>query len=170
MERQRKTIGSKTRLRILQRDNFKCTNCGRSPATDPRVFLEVDHYVPVSKGGADEDSNYRTLCRDCNRGKGNDETLNKTLDSDFLHWLDRINPEIVQRLAADGEVMVTANSEEFAELVNLNRYFNGYEIQPTNDTIVGFGASAGYGIYTLNDHGGAKTRFRLAPRPDEGEP
>src|ERR1035437_9723912 len=33
------------------------------------VKLEMDHSVPVSKGGKTEESNLQTLCRRCNRAK-----------------------------------------------------------------------------------------------------
>lgn len=59
----------KMRYQILCRDMHRCTICGRS-AKDG-VTLEVDHIVPISKGGKTETNNLRTLCRDCNRGKGN---------------------------------------------------------------------------------------------------
>ena len=161
----RKTITPKTRLRILNRDNFKCTNCGASPATDPRVYLEVDHYVPVSHGGADDDSNYRTLCRPCDRGKGNDEQLNKDLDADLRNLLDRVNPEVLLTMARDGHAVVVANSEEYSQIVTLNRYFDGYQIEPDRTTtLTGFGAGGAMGIYTLNDNGASKTRFVIAPR------
>ena len=54
------------RHKILNRDQFTCQNCG---ARAPTVELEVDHKIPVSKGGTDEESNLTTLCKDCNRGK-----------------------------------------------------------------------------------------------------
>jgi len=162
-ERKRPTIAAKTRLRILARDNFKCTNCGAAPSIDPIVYLEIDHYVPFSHGGADEDANYRTLCRLCNRGKGNDEALNKTLDSDLLNRLDRVNPEIAKTMAAHGQAVVVANSEDFAEIQKLNRLFDGYEITLLPNAIMGFRASFNMGIYTLEDNGGAKTNFRIAP-------
>ena len=34
------------------------------------MILEVDHLVPVAKGGQNEILNLVTSCRDCNRGKG----------------------------------------------------------------------------------------------------
>lgn len=162
-ERRRRSAGAKQRLRILQRDNFKCTNCGNSPATDPDVYLEVDHRIPHSKGGSDDDQNLHTLCRFCNRGKGNDEGLNKSRDADLINRLDRINPDITVSMAVNGHAMVVANAEEYAELIRLNRGFDGYKIEPTTNTIVGLGAGASLGIYTLNDHGGSKTNFRIAP-------
>ena len=36
-----------------------CERCGRKPSTVP------DHIVPLSKGGADIDSNIRCLCAHC---------------------------------------------------------------------------------------------------------
>lgn len=162
--RKRQTITPKTRLRIYKRDNFKCTSCGAAPAIDPHVYLEVDHVVPFSHGGADDDANYTTLCRLCNRGKGDDEALNKTIEIDLLNRLDRVNPEIAKTMAAHSQAVVVANSEDFAEIQQLNRLFDGYEITLLPNTIMGFHAGFNMGIYTLEDNGGAKTNFRIAPR------
>ena len=41
----------------LYRDNFNCEKCGRSPATDPNIELQVDHIKPYSKGGETELNN-----------------------------------------------------------------------------------------------------------------
>lgn len=57
------------RFRVMQRDNFKCCICGRSPATDPSVVLVIDHKYPWSKGGETTYDNLQTLCEDCNLGK-----------------------------------------------------------------------------------------------------
>ncbi len=44
--------GINLRLRwiVLNRDNFSCRNCGRSPAKDLQTILHVDHIIPWSKG------------------------------------------------------------------------------------------------------------------------
>lgn len=55
------------RDRILERDNFRCTYCGALGA--PSVELEVDHVVPLSRGGTHEMSNLVTACGDCNLSK-----------------------------------------------------------------------------------------------------
>jgi 5-methylcytosine-specific restriction endonuclease McrA len=52
----------RTARRILKRDRHKCYVCG-AKAT------EVDHVVPASKGGTDDDSNLRSICRRCHRAK-----------------------------------------------------------------------------------------------------
>lgn len=59
----------KLRYKIMKRDNFQCVLCGRKP---PEVQLCVDHIRPVAKGGDNSESNLRTLCYECNLGKGAD--------------------------------------------------------------------------------------------------
>ena len=54
------------RWTILQRDGFKCRYCGNCP---PEVKLQVDHIIPVSKGGKLVLENLVTACEPCNRGK-----------------------------------------------------------------------------------------------------
>lgn len=68
-EYQRSLMSQGLRYNILQRDGFRCRLCGRSAKDHPGLELEVDHIVPVSKGGLTIESNLQTLCRDCNRGK-----------------------------------------------------------------------------------------------------
>jgi hypothetical protein len=65
----RRTIPLGIRYRILSRDHFRCTVCGRSPATDVSVTLHVDHVTPLARGGKTVEENLRTLCADCNLGK-----------------------------------------------------------------------------------------------------
>lgn len=58
-----------TRLLVLARDGSTCVICGRSVKC-AGVQLHVDHIIPISKGGTNEISNLRTLCEECNLGKG----------------------------------------------------------------------------------------------------
>ena len=66
----RSSIPPALRYKILKRDRFTCKSCG---ARAPDVELEVDHIIPVSKGGTDNESNLITKCKDCNRGKSDKE-------------------------------------------------------------------------------------------------
>ncbi len=66
-------INLRLRFKVLQRDNYKCCACGRSPATTQGLELQVDHIIPYSKGGETTMDNLQTLCRDCNLGKSNIE-------------------------------------------------------------------------------------------------
>ena len=38
-----------------------------------RVADELDHIVPLARGGADDDSNYQSLCVECHRAKSKRE-------------------------------------------------------------------------------------------------
>ena len=66
-EDSRSPINPKLRYKILKRDRFTCMRCG---ARAPDVVLEVDHKIPVSRGGTDDEKNLITTCLKCNRGKG----------------------------------------------------------------------------------------------------
>jgi len=63
----KRCVSVRTRHKVLERDRFRCQDCGASAANGAE--LEVDHTIPVSKGGSNDISNLRTLCKDCNRGK-----------------------------------------------------------------------------------------------------
>lgn len=68
-EYQRNLMSNSLRYDILKRDGFRCVLCGKT--ANDGVALEVDHIIPVSKGGKTVLSNLRTLCKECNRGKSN---------------------------------------------------------------------------------------------------
>ena len=69
-QRARSQMTDKLRYTILKRDGFRCRLCGRS--ADDGVKLHVDHIIPVSKGGETTPDNLRTLCDECNQGKGDE--------------------------------------------------------------------------------------------------
>lgn len=64
-----RTIPVGLRYQVLRRDNFKCVLCGRSPATDQKIVLHVDHVIAFARGGKTRLDNVRSLCQDCNLGK-----------------------------------------------------------------------------------------------------
>lgn len=67
---QRSLMTAKLRGMIKQRDSFTCQQCGISVSAEPHLLLEVDHMMPVSKGGLSTPENLQTLCWRCNRSKG----------------------------------------------------------------------------------------------------
>ena len=69
----RKSTSKRLRFDVFKRDNFECQYCGAKP---PKVPLEIDHIVPVSKDGMTTIDNLVTACFDCNRGKANIELDN----------------------------------------------------------------------------------------------
>ena len=67
---ERKKMTANLKKFILERDDYTCQVCGASLHNDFNLKLEVDHIVPISKGGKTDPSNLQTLCRKCNRSKG----------------------------------------------------------------------------------------------------
>ena len=67
---QRALMTRALREHIKERDNYTCCRCGASLAVEPHLLLEIDHIVPLSKGGITTESNLQTLCWRCNRSKG----------------------------------------------------------------------------------------------------
>nr|WP_276552630.1 HNH endonuclease [Streptococcus danieliae] len=61
----------KLREFIKERDEYTCQICGVSTAEQSLLLLEVDHILPVSKGGLSTEDNLQTLCWKCNRSKSN---------------------------------------------------------------------------------------------------
>lgn len=67
---QRALMTSSLRRKIMQRDGYICKNCGASLAKEANLLLEIDHIIPLSKGGLTAEDNLQTLCWKCNRSKG----------------------------------------------------------------------------------------------------
>lgn len=79
----RRYVTKAMKQHVLERDNYTCQICGISkgyvdslmPGLGDYLLLEVDHIVPVAKGGSgDDESNLQTLCWRCNRKKGKNRT------------------------------------------------------------------------------------------------
>jgi hypothetical protein len=70
--RKRKSLSVRTRRKVMERDGFKCVDCGRSPQNDSNCVLHVDHRKAVSEGGTNCMENLQTLCDWCNLGKKTD--------------------------------------------------------------------------------------------------
>lgn len=77
IEKRNSTIGQRQlmtrdlREQIKKRDRYKCAQCGISLKDEPHLLLEIDHIIPVSKGGKTVPENLQTLCWRCNRSKSN---------------------------------------------------------------------------------------------------
>lgn len=69
---ERAKLTPELRQQILARDYHTCCNCGLNTQDEPNLLLEVDHIVPISRGGKTVLSNLQTLCWKCNRAKSDD--------------------------------------------------------------------------------------------------
>lgn len=67
---QRALMTPKLREKIKERDGYTCQICGLSNKDEPNLLLEIDHIIPLSKGGMTTDGNLQILCWRCNRSKG----------------------------------------------------------------------------------------------------
>lgn len=63
--KERLPITQGTRTAILRRDKGLCRYCGT-----PQGPHEIDHVLPVAKGGTNDRENLVTACRPCNIKKG----------------------------------------------------------------------------------------------------
>jgi hypothetical protein len=66
--RKRRSFTFQDYLMIAIRSEQKCEYCNKCP---PEVTLEIDHILPVSKGGSETPFNLRFLCQYHNRARGN---------------------------------------------------------------------------------------------------
>ena len=69
---ERGKVSNKMRFSIYERDGFRCRKCGVS---DRYADLEIDHIIPIAKGGKSTYDNLQTLCHKCNVEKG--DSFNK---------------------------------------------------------------------------------------------
>lgn len=75
------------RLLILKRDNFTCVYCDRKhgkyvpPEVKSAGNMHIDHVIPVTKNGTNNELNLVTSCSVCNMYKGN-----RTPDECGLWW------------------------------------------------------------------------------------
>ena len=66
-KKQRKLMTKSLREQIAKRDNYTCQICGKYMPDE--VGLQIDHIIPISKGGKTIPSNLQVLCSKCNGKK-----------------------------------------------------------------------------------------------------
>lgn len=64
MREVRAAIPEAVRQAVYARDGYRCVTCGSGES------LTLDHIVPWSLNGSDDESNLQTMCQPCNSRKG----------------------------------------------------------------------------------------------------
>ena len=77
----RQPIPRKLRHEVFKRDGYRCRECG---ASKDETSLEIDHILPVAKGGTNDIDNLQTLCKECNRMKHTDEWVGGETDLELI--------------------------------------------------------------------------------------
>ena len=62
---ERAKVSNKMRFSIYERDGYRCCKCHKKTND-----LEIDHIIPIAKGGKTTYNNLQTLCHRCNVKKG----------------------------------------------------------------------------------------------------
>lgn len=93
---------SRQRTRVLDRDAWTCQYCGARLFTNEEAT--IDHIIPVSLGGSNEDSNLRAACQPCNTTKGqrSEQWLRLFLALSQSKYADVITLEQYHRLQGIG--------------------------------------------------------------------
>lgn len=115
MESKRKQLSKKKRFEVLKRDKFTCQYCG---AQAPDVILQVDHIIPVSKGGTNDITNLVTSCSDCNGGKSNEMLDDSTAVKKQKRQLDQLQEQREQlEMMAEWQRELTSEMLSKADIV-----------------------------------------------------
>ena len=72
MRNQGRNIPRPILIRVVRRDDSTCQECGTKLLDKD---IEIDHIIPLSKGGATSENNLRVLCSECNKKKSNDPDI-----------------------------------------------------------------------------------------------
>lgn len=78
----RQHIPKGLRHAVFKRDGYRCQECFRG--REDGAKLEIDHIIPVAKGGTNEIDNLQTLCMECNRNKHTNEWIAGETDLTIL--------------------------------------------------------------------------------------
>src|SRR3954468_16913892 len=63
-------MNSRTRALVRARAGNRCEYCHLDQRDSPIALLHIEHIIPRSHGGSDDDGNLALACIDCNLHKG----------------------------------------------------------------------------------------------------
>ncbi len=115
----RKSLSKRVRFEVFKRDSFTCQYCGRK---SPDVVLQVDHIIPVAKGGTDDIMNLVTSCVDCNQGK-TDRSLSDNSVVEMRRRQVELQQERLEQISMMSEWQLSLIAARKAELAEVNRMY-----------------------------------------------
>jgi len=101
-------VSAETRTALLSAAQHKCAAC---PSTE---HLEIDHIIPISRGGSSEPDNLQVLCRKCNRRKRvqlSHETAEHVRSAPLRRTTDQRSPETETEERQSQNTMATPSGE-----------------------------------------------------------
>jgi len=97
-------VPGSTRYEVLRRSGGRCELCG---ASHEEIQIDVDHIIPRSKGGTNDESNLQALCRTCNAQKLNRDDTNFSEVAESY----KVRVENCVFCEQDGGVLIIAENE-----------------------------------------------------------
>lgn len=88
---ERAEFSEEERKRILARTKYRCASCGEKLDI---VRHTVEHVIPLSRGGKNEEDNLIALCYRCNKAKGNLFYF----PGDYYIWAEVEMPSLITKL------------------------------------------------------------------------
>ena len=82
------TQWKKTRLAVLNRDDWVCAYCNRDLLLLPAMQRTADHVIPTSAGGTSEMHNLVACCKECNSRKQDRVLVRQNWYNE--HWLPKM--------------------------------------------------------------------------------
>lgn len=178
---QRALMTTKLRREILQRDNYTCQICGNSSQKERNLLLEVDHIIPLSRGGVTTLNNLQTLCWKCNRQKGSKlpnanvvnlektEPLEKCLDP--YKNIESISNKIEKDKIVFEQPQKTESLNNEKEMENKKMYDTNRGIYPEGQYVVGEDIPIGkYLLKSKQNFSGIVTIYNSYQKFKENEP
>ena len=88
----RYAISGAVQQKVWAADGFKCAYCGAKMGD---VLMTIDHFRPLEFGGVNNETNYLTACKACNKAKGNQEPIAFCEERGFDY--ERIKKHLLER-------------------------------------------------------------------------
>ena len=129
IKQMRKRLTEAAKKNIFIRDKYECQYCGS------KENLEIDHIIPLSQGGTNEDDNLITSCHRCNNLKGEKSLKDFIKDNKVnIKFLDRVSKilDTLEEKEQEKEKEKDYNNTSINDSINSNLYGEYLNVYLTN--------------------------------------